>query len=107
MTDFGSRMKYSDLIQFDFVGEPDGSNLRESLRRLTRKTPAQQALVQEHLLKFFGGAGKELAELAELFPFHPEVIAVLEKIPFIPQPVMARILSAAAKRISQEPLPAN
>ena len=111
--DINFTMKYREVIQFEpFSGpaldELAGRSLREIIRgQLARRTPEQQALVEAHLAKFPGVTGGLLAECAELFPFHPEVIGLLEKIPFISKPALARILSAAVGKILDEPVPAD
>ncbi|HLP78546.1 MAG TPA: DUF6079 family protein [Candidatus Paceibacterota bacterium] len=104
-------MNYRELIQFDSAVEaPPEEQAPSSLRevivsRLVRRTPEQQALVVEHLAKFPDVTGERLGEFVELFPFHPDVLALVEKITFIAKPVLAQILADAAKKILDEPVP--
>jgi cytochrome b subunit of formate dehydrogenase len=92
-------MNYNELIQFD-----DGA---ATLAELVRKTPEQAALVRAHLEKFPAAAGRSGDELVPLFPFHPDVIAALEKISFIPPLELTRILAEAVRKIAGATVPAE
>jgi cytochrome b subunit of formate dehydrogenase len=109
-------MIYRDLIQF----VSDANSVRpeeaapEPMRlltaRLVQKTPAQSAQVREHLArfaKFYGGMGERLDEFVPLFPIHPDSLAVLEKISFIPPPEILRWLADEVEKLLDAPVPVD
>ncbi len=113
-------MKYRDLVhQADPPG--DFAHLEQLLiasgdlqtvlsERLTRKTPAQQAQVEQYLTGFAGryrGMKERMGEFVATFPLHPSCVAVLQRIPFIEQRDILRTLAGALEKLQDQTVPVD
>ena len=109
-------MNYRDLIQFDpgaLTVRPEAAApepARVLAARLVPKTPAQAAQVREHLARFadyYGDLAGRLDEFVALFPVHPDCLAVLEKLSFLPPPALLSWLAGEVEQTLDQPLPAD
>lgn len=76
--------------------------------RLLRKNAEQQSRIREHLTKFapfFEGMTEKMDDFVDLFPIHPEFIAVFEELRVIEKREILKSLSFAMKRRLKEDVP--
>lgn len=78
-------------------------------QRLLRKSPEQEGRIREHLTQFapmYGSMNERMDDFVRLFPVHPAYLATFERVYVAEKREVLKTLSAAIRRIIDQPVPA-
>ncbi|MBN1944774.1 MAG: hypothetical protein JW797_03815 [Bradymonadales bacterium] len=79
-------------------------------QRLLKKTPEQEGRIREHLSQFaplYGSMNERMDAFARLFPVHPAYLDTFERVYVAEKREVLKTLSAAIRRIIEQPVPAD
>jgi predicted ATPase len=79
-------------------------------QRLLKKNDKQKDLIREHLQKFtpyFNGLTERMDEFVELFPVHPDYLAIFEKVYVAEKRVILKTLSHEMKQLMDNDVPVD
>lgn len=79
-------------------------------QRLLKKNDKQKDLIREHLRKFtpyFNGLTEKMEEFVELFPVHPDYLAIFEKVYVAEKRVILKTLSYEMKQLMNNDVPVD
>ncbi|MEA3314136.1 MAG: DUF6079 family protein, partial [Caldisericota bacterium] len=79
-------------------------------QRLLKKNDKQKDLIREHLQKFtpyFNGLTERMEEFVELFPVHPDYLAIFEKVYVAEKRVILKTLSYEMKQLMNNDVPVD